>query len=349
MNIPCRFRPLGDGGLPPGYKRVEFLENTGTQYLALPVAYGRTSGFAVRYKVKPYPTYNYLSIIRYSGKFLNVGRIAGDSVTGIAASSSPSITAFVENNGKIFAAYNEYESGKIKVASQGEEKETDIPHTPAYGETVTPLYLMAYDREANLGVFLPSLAHYSLYEARFTLGPKLVNRFVPALDPTGTPCMFDTVSKQAFKNDGSGQFIAGVKNASQLRTVLRKLPDRTEQETGTLTLSIPADANTPEMQELLDTTESQKNWELTIQERAAAVSTYMLRRVRKMVWVRRGLSEYGGYVAADGSRWLLEWCSAIYSPRGNNPALHGYEPFGSVEEACEAWGLVPYEVEQDEI
>ena len=115
MNIPSRVNPLGyDNSMPPGYIRVDFLENTGSQYLRLPVKYGQTSGLAVTYKVKPYSDYSYLSIIRYRDKNLNVGRIAADRNTGIAASSSPPITAFVVNNGKIFAAYNEYESGKIK-------------------------------------------------------------------------------------------------------------------------------------------------------------------------------------------------------------------------------------------
>ena len=32
MSIPCKMRPMG-GGLPAGYKRVEYLEGTGTQYI----------------------------------------------------------------------------------------------------------------------------------------------------------------------------------------------------------------------------------------------------------------------------------------------------------------------------
>lgn len=161
--------------------------------------------------------------------------------------------------------------------------------------------------------------------------------------------MYDLVTRKPFKNAGTGQFVAGVKDSAQLRTVLRKLPDRTGQDMGTLTLSIPAEANTPEMQALLDTTETQKNWELTIQVRAAEVATYSLRRVRKVVWVRKVPTENGRYVAADGSRCQTEWCSAIYSPLGNDPTLHGYEPFDSVEQAVEAWGLTLYEYPEEEL
>lgn len=187
---------------------------------------------------------------------------------------------------------------------------------------------------------------------KFFLNGKLKNYLLPALDPSGTPCMFDIVSGTTFYNQGSIPFIVGIKDAAQLRTVLRKLRDLSGQDMGTLTLSISAEANTPEMQELLDSTETQKNWELTIQERAAEVATYSLRRVRKVVWVRKLSVENGSYVDASGLRWQTEWCSAIYSPLGNDPTLHGYEPFGSVEEACEAWCLVPYEepeLEQSEL
>ncbi|MBR2126968.1 MAG: hypothetical protein IJ943_09580 [Akkermansia sp.] len=191
-----------------------------------------------------------------------------------------------------------------------------------------------------------------IYEAGISEGASIKSLFIAALDSTGTPCLYDLVIKTALKNSGKGQFVAGVKDAAQLSTVLRKLPDLSGQDMGTLTLSIPAEGNTPEMQELLDTTETQKNWELKTQERAAAAATYSLRRVRKVVWVRRVPDKNGSYVDADGERWQTEWCSAIYSPRGNDPTLHGYEPFDSVEQAAEAWGLVPYEepeLEQDEI
>ena len=205
------------------------------------------------------------------------------------------------------------------------------------------LRIMGYDSASHGALTLPHFSFTAKVDGRQVLC------LLPALDKNGVPCMYDTVTGKPHYNDGTGQFIAGVKDAAQLRTVLRKLPDLTGQDMGTLTLSIPAEANTPEMQERLDSTETQKNWELTIQERAAEVATYSLRRVRKVVWVRKLRDENGSYVAADGSRWQAEWCSAIYSPLGNDPTLHGYEPFDSVAQAVEAWGLAPYEYPEDEL
>lgn len=65
-------------------------------------------------------------------------------------------------------------------------------------------------------------------------------------------------------------------------------------------------------------------------------------------WVRRTPAEYGNYVDANGQRYLVQWCSTMLTPDGSTPADHGYEQYASVEAACEAWGLAPYEEPQPE-
>ena len=37
----------------------------------------------------------------------------------------------------------------------------------------------------------------------------LVCDLIPCLDTNGTPCMYDTVSKQTFYNQGTGEFLYG--------------------------------------------------------------------------------------------------------------------------------------------
>lgn len=359
MNIPCKFRPLGNGGLPPGYMWVDFLENTGAQWIDTGLLFAtgniktRTSSIThtTRNTVTGLLPYEYfgendvdkgklfaayqetatiftVDVIGISSRYFN------NNVPNVANVCIDTENGFVELNGtRRSCTPITFEQTAVTLpifAKKVWYKKTDLRVQPA--KTGVRIHSFEVEAKAN--------------------GNVQYGNFIPALDPTGTPCMFDTVSKQAFKNDGSGQFIAGIKNASQLRTVLRELPALTGQDMGTLTLSIPAEANTPEMQELLDSTEVHKNWELTIQERAAEVATYSLRRVRKVVWVRKLSAENGSYVDASGLRWQTEWCSAIYSPRGNDPTLHGYEPFDSVEQAVEAWGLMPYEeleLEQEEL
>ena len=60
------------------------------------------------------------------------------------------------------------------------------------------------------------------------------------------------------------------------------------------------------------------------------------------IWVRRIQSEEGNYVDSNGVRYFTEWCSTMLTPDGSTPADHGYERYSNMEEAVQAWGLVPY-------
>jgi hypothetical protein len=140
------------------------------------------------------------------------------------------------------------------------------------------------------------------------------------------------VTRKPFKNAGSGQFIAGftLQQAAQLG---RKLPSTD----GNLTISLPEgyEQNEAVVNSLAQA--EAKGWVLTIQTYAAeaAAATFALRRV----WVRKVQDENGSYVAADGSRWLVDWCVDVI---GAAPEALGYERFRSVDAATEYWELVPY-------
>lgn len=333
---------LGGGSdkLPAGYVRAEFLEGTGTQWVETDFYPNGETEFEIKYLIKEL-VYNmhffgarekwlinqYQLTANPDGMFIRYG--TNNVFFGIWSAPElnvPTIASLLGNKAVIGSR-----EGVIKRSAF---------------ECPSPLFVFG---ASQMGEIHENKFHGEIYYFKLMSSGTLVLDFVPALDTTGRPCMFDLVTRKPFYNSGTGQFIVGIKDAAQLRTVLRKLPDLTGQDMGTLTLSIPAEANTPEMQELLDTTETQKNWELTIQERAAAVATYSLRRVRKLVWVRKVQDENGRYVDASGLRWQTEWCSAIYSPHGNDPTLHGYEPFDSVEQAVEAWSLMPYEYPEEEL
>ena len=197
---------------------------------------------------------------------------------------------------------------------------------------VTELTICAHVRQANA----MSVRWYGckLYEAAIEQ-----RNFVPAIDSTGTPCMFDLVSQQSFRNAGTGAFIAGVGTVAQLTALLRNL----RATGGTLTLSLPAEANTPEVAEALQACHDTKGWTLTVHEyRPAATATYSLRRVREVVWCRREQSDLDSYVDTSGTRWQIERCAAIFGALGQDPAAYGYTPFDSVEQAAEHWALQPY-------
>lgn len=354
MNIPCKYRPLGNGGLPPGYVRVDFLEssqgglNNILSFISVPTEVNSINdSFAVEtlHKV-PKASQKYQEGVNCT--YWSFHSIWDSTRQWLCHLGETYVYTGLSNEGPLKIRVEYSPDNKSIMFSYGDYKESiNIPEKYAgYVWPVNPLGVF-WDADNPR----PTDGHrYNAYAMlgkkwwwKFYLNGKLKNYLLPALDPRGAACMFDIVSGTTFYNLGSIPFIVGIKDVAQLRAALRSLPDLTGRDMGTLTLSIPAEANIPEMQELLDTTEVHKNWELTIQERAAEVATYSLRRVRKVVWVRKLSVENGSYVDASGLRWQTEWCSAIYSPLGNDPTLHGYEPFDSVEQAVEAWCLVPYE------
>lgn len=61
-----------------------------------------------------------------------------------------------------------------------------------------------------------------------------------------------------------------------------------------------------------------------------------------MKYFRKIQSEYGSYVDVEGVRYMVEWCSCIYSPNNLNPKQMGYEQYKNQEAALEAWGLTAW-------
>ena len=79
-----------------------------------------------------------------------------------------------------------------------------------------------------------------LYSFKHERNGRMLVQLVPALDSTGKPCMFDTVTKNTVYNSGSGSdFIVGFDTTEKAAVSLSKLPVTTD---GTLTVSLPAAA-----------------------------------------------------------------------------------------------------------
>ena len=46
-----------------------------------------------------------------------------------------------------------------------------------------------------------------LFSAKMSVEQRIIRNYIPALDPTGAPCMYDLVSKTPFYNKGTGDFL----------------------------------------------------------------------------------------------------------------------------------------------
>lgn len=108
-----------------------------------------------------------------------------------------------------------------------------------------------------------------------TQSKTVIRRLIPALTPTGIPCMFDTVSDNTFTNDGTGSFIAGFDTAMQSRK-LASLPDVTTETDATkksLTVSLPWEAQWDAGVQAALKVATDRGWTLTVQYREPEIAT----------------------------------------------------------------------------
>ena len=333
--LALRMLGQGENALPPGYTRLEFLASDGVAAMALPFE-SKNKSFVCEHTLgMPKATsglyvYGGTSVsdgygIRYHANLQGLSFTGSDRIgngTFLRGEKYKILWKVTRNEAGNFIFGLEYNGEVLKKITQ------------LYNQYWENVYYVfgSTNYETRIGG--------ATYELTISIEGKLTYHVVPAIDPTGEPCMFDRVSKQPFRNSGSGSFIAGVGTVAQLTTLLRRLP----ATGGALTLSLPAEANTPEVAEQLQACHDTKGWTLTVHEyRPAAAATYSLRRVREVVWCRREQSDLGSYVDSTGTRWQIDRCAAIFGALGQDPAAYCYTPFDSVEQAVEFWGLVPYE------
>lgn len=75
-----------------------------------------------------------------------------------------------------------------------------------------PLSLALFARHSKYNDSNPVFDCYCIckvYSSKISKNGRLARNFIPALDPTGRPCMFDLVTRRPFYNQGTGEFIYG--------------------------------------------------------------------------------------------------------------------------------------------
>lgn len=339
---PAKLRALGliGGGvsaLPAGYLAAEFLESTGTQYIDTGL-----KGI------------NPNSFVFFEGVL--TGSVAGNGSRAFHAPGWAVMAA--SGGGRIFlntpnSDLTSFFSGyyNFEFAIPFKIKTTNVPGEIIFnGKKLTyeqleegkPSEALSFSQTLKLGAY----SDVSQYVSSRWRGR--INRFSARLDKeidffpalfNGIPCMFDKVSKQPFYNSGTGAFIVGLTLAQARK--LGKLP----AGGGTLTVSLPSNWQEDEGVQNAKSEADAKGWQITVrtyEAEAGAAATFALRRI----WVRKTQDEYGSYIAADGSRWSVDWCVDIW---GADPQELGYEPFRSIDAALAYWELEPYVYPEEEL
>lgn len=186
---------LGGGSiLPAGYTRLEYLESTGAQYIDTGCTANNDTTIKTRWAFIEEPTYAGIIFTqlgdppRFSALYRdNLNRSRFDYGSNMNYASG-----IIYNIGQVYdiekrGRYN-YVDGVLVC--------TNPESAPFEAERIGI---------SNAGSSLSSV--FRLYSFVIENNSKQTLNLIPALDETGAPCMFDTVSRKPFYNAGTGDFV----------------------------------------------------------------------------------------------------------------------------------------------
>lgn len=351
---PAKLKALGlfGGGLsalPAGYLAADFLESNKNQIINTGVEPDNKTGARIEYTVIESLYWDYMpGGVFYSSSprlAMYMPRNDGGGANGVANWGA---TQFNLNNfgykptvHKRITSLNYLNDrvAYIEEPATGKKTQKQITWTQSKISFSFGIFAMTARDSTKPGYVSNMSLGGRIYSAQMSQETKIILDFVPCVDKKGVPCMFDKVGKQPFYNSGTGAFIVGMTLAQARK--LGKLP----AGGGTLTVSLPSNWQEDEGVLNARAEAEAKGWQITVrtyEADAGAAATFALRRI----WVRKTQDEYGSYVAADGSRWSVEWCVDVW---GADPQELGYEPYRSVDAAVAYWELEPYVNPEEEI
>lgn len=206
----------GGSGLPAGWRRVEWLD--------IPELAGISTGF--------YPT-------NETELFIDAERLTntyyGKICSGRGDGGSGAYALFFERSGIIFDFHTKRYSVnktnqnnvrfKLTAGKNGcfIDGERVVEVTPISSYTNKWQLVLFGGVNTSTGELVWNAASYKVYNFIISDAGNKIFDFVPALDQTGAPCLYDMVSKTAYYNEGSGDFIYPTERTTY--SLRRVLPD----------------------------------------------------------------------------------------------------------------------------
>ena len=185
-----RRRAMYRGGeLPAGYQLCNYLESTGTQTINT----GLTPVYGDEINVIAYRTSNANSMFYASGT-VTITSSTGKFYCRYFTSTKNNAIEVSQGNFPADAQYHH-----IMISQDGFYADGNFVR-PLPGERAEAGTLIIFRGTSNYGK-LRIKRFYITRDGAYTLN------LIPALDRNGTPCMYDTVSKQTFYNERTGDFL----------------------------------------------------------------------------------------------------------------------------------------------
>lgn len=194
-----------EGGLPSGYTKLNYLESTGTQYINL--------GFAIKYD-------NIVNVDVLITKFNNQ-QFSNGAIFGSANESGfRAYNLLITKDNTLYyrnSANNSVILSQVIEINKKYDITTNLNNLIVNGVIYSGKFDFNYINERPALLFarnthngINGFAACRIYKFSILnqIGNVILN-FVPCLDKNGKPCMFDTVSKKPFYNQGTGEFLYG--------------------------------------------------------------------------------------------------------------------------------------------
>ncbi len=215
MSISYPFKLMGRGyrELPTGYIECEYLESTGTQWI--------DTGYKPNNRTQLFLIFNWVDtnpwdMVTCYTQWDSSGR--GVSI-GSGWRGGALLTTYVCNTNVVFYPVTKniwYESGsniggKAYVSFlNGELIKSEDFDSVSGGQFQLDFSIPLFrgrNRYSFYGITKSKIAKFSILE-----NDVLIQNLIPALDPSGVPCMYDTVGNKPYYNQGTGTFSYKIKD-----------------------------------------------------------------------------------------------------------------------------------------
>lgn len=192
-------------GLPPGYRQIEWLGSTGTQYFWTDIKL--QDGLTVESKqtFKSADSYLFGAIYstssgRYSSCFNGNYRL---SIQGSYPTDYYLISSEIQDYNTPYVIRSTHENGRLTVYKDGVLIRNSLRGDPISDFDVYCVMFGA--RRGNGTVFQKYVGE--VYQAKVYKGNKLLANYIPCIRKSDDkPGMYDTVGKKFYTNEGTGEF-----------------------------------------------------------------------------------------------------------------------------------------------
>lgn len=199
-------------GLPSGYRQLEYIESSGTQYIDTGISYGSSNYNTLRMVIQNYyPTLT-------SPYWLVNGCSGNNGIFYVGCANSSGAVYYGNgsniNTGKTAGAGVvhewDYNAKDGTLILDGETIATGISYSVPSGSL--PIILFGYSTTTtNVDKHIERLYSCKIYDNN-----RLVRDFVPCVNPNEIIGLYDTVNGVFYANAGSGTFTAGSDSSDQL-------------------------------------------------------------------------------------------------------------------------------------